>query len=64
MVPSVRFVVHRQDSVNVDEVLMEKNVMNVESDFSDFQIARNVTVMFLESNLLKDFCLDVILLWR
>jgi hypothetical protein len=57
-------VVQRRDSVNVEEVLMGKNAINVELDFSDSQIAKNATVMFLESNLLQDFCLDAILLWR
>ena len=64
MARSVCSVVPSQDSVSVEEVLMGKNAISVESDSSDFQIARNVTVMSLESNLLQDYCLDVILLLR
>lgn len=50
-----------QDSVNVDVVLMAEDVINVESDFLDFLIAKSVTVMSMESNLLKDYYLVVIL---
>ena len=64
MVHSVRSVVHSQDSANVEEVLMGKDATNVESDSSDFQTARSVTVTFLGSNLLQDYCLVVTQLLR
>lgn len=56
--------VRTQDNVSVDEVLTGENVTNVVLDFSDFLIARNVTVTCLESNLSQDYYLVVIRLWR